>query len=376
MRGIGWLASALALVAAVATPRAAAADTMDPALSRLVTDESCRTSGPGGGGAYYNPQSGFARCGIDHGAFAKLIAQYGAAIAPTAMHAARTTGFGGFELAFGANFTTIDKNAKYWQEGTQGPIDPSSKLASVRNKEPASMLQLYELKIRKGFPFGLELAANFGYLANTSIFTIGADVRMSLLEGFRTGIPAIFPEIAAGGSVRTITGTDQIQLTVVAVDGEISKPIPIAGSVVLTPYVAYQWMRIFGDSGLIDLTPNTDAVNLCHFQGTKTPAYGYDANSSKGPADGQPICTRGTSADFNNTAVFNPVRLTRHRLGGGLQLRFQMIRFGAHLMTDVVSPESANQGEDDVITENGKTVNKFKDVKRQFTFGFDLGAVF
>ena len=68
------------------------------------------------------------------------------------------------------------------------------------------MLQLYTLKIRKGFPFGLELSGDFGYLAQTSMVFGGADVRISLLEGFRTGIPAIFPEIAVGGSVRTITG--------------------------------------------------------------------------------------------------------------------------------------------------------------------------
>ncbi len=82
---------------------------------------------------------------------------------------------------------------------------------------------------------------------------------MSLLEGFRSGIPAILPEIAVGGSVRTITGTQEFQLTVAGVDAQISKPLPIGGAVVLTPYVGYQWIRIFGDSGLIDMTPNTDA---------------------------------------------------------------------------------------------------------------------
>ena len=49
------------------------------------------------------------------------------------------------------------------------------------------MLQLYQLKIRKGFPFGIELTGSFGYLAQSSLYTIGADVRWSLFEGFRTG---------------------------------------------------------------------------------------------------------------------------------------------------------------------------------------------
>src|SRR5207237_9899448 len=109
-------------------------------------------------------------------AVAKLIAQYGFASAPTAMHSARTTGFGGFELAIEAEFTKIDNDAQYWKDGTQGPQDPTTKNFSVTNKSPDSVLQVYMLKIRKGFPFGLELTGNVGYLAHTNIVTGGADV--------------------------------------------------------------------------------------------------------------------------------------------------------------------------------------------------------
>jgi hypothetical protein len=360
MRGLGWIASAVALVGVMAAPRMAAADTMDPALARLVTDSSCRT-----GGGYYNPKSKFSPCATDDAAFAKLVAQYGAAIAPSAMHSARTTGYGGFELAIEADFTTIDKDASYWQKGTQGPQDPTTKNFSIINKEPPGVLQLYQFKIKKGFPFGFELAGNFGYLAQTSIYTIGADVRWSLFEGFRTGIPAIFPELAVGGSVRTITGTDQFQLTVASADGQISKPIPIAGSVILTPWVGYQFMRIFGDSGLIDLTPNTDAVNHCGYAGSNSPAT---PDPTKTIQDGQPVCKGGSSADFNNTVVFNPARLNRHRILAGLQLRVQMVRLGGQFAYDVVDPADANKPD--------KGENVYKDVKRQMTIAVDIGAVF
>ncbi|APR79391.1 Hypothetical protein A7982_04738 [Minicystis rosea] len=346
-------------------PCTAAADTMDPALARLVTNKGCRTVGAGGG-VYYNPQSGFTPCSLDNAAFAKLVAQYGVAIAPTAMHSARTTGYGGFELAIEGAYSTIDNKADYWINGTQGPQEPTTKNFSVRNKEPPGMMQLYTFKIRKGFPFGIELTGNFGYLAQTSIYTLGADVRWSLFEGFRTGIPAIFPELSVGGSVRTITGTDQFQLTVVGVDGQLSKPIPIAGTTVLTPWIGYQFLRIFGDSGLIDLTPNTDAVNTCGFSGTNTPA---NKDPSKTYADGQPVCAKnGSSADFNNTAVFAPARLNRHRIVAGLQLRVQMVMFGGQFMYDVVDPGDANK------PSSGENI--YKDVKRQMTLAFDLGAVF
>jgi hypothetical protein len=388
MRGIGWFASAIALVTAVLLPNSASADAMDPALGRLVADPICRRTGPNGG-LYYNPAAQFTRCKTDDAAFAKLIAQYGFAIAPTAMHSARTTGFGGFELAIEAGYTSIDSDAAYWQQGTQGTQDKNSKNFSKNNPSPASVLQSYSIKIRKGFPFGLELTGQVGYLAQTNIVFGGADVRISVFEGFRRGIPAVFPELAVGGGVRTITGTEAFQLTVAGFDAQLSKPIPIAGTVVLTPYAGYQWIRIFGDSGTIDLTPNTDAVDYCGASGTNTPA---NPDPNKSLRDGQPVCygvdpdtgqpsanrPRGSAADFNNTAVFDAIRLTRHRLIGGLQFRFQMIRFGAHFAVDLADPEKANQGTD-YEWENpdtGAQENRLAGVKRQFTIALDLGAVF
>jgi hypothetical protein len=378
MRGFGWLASAVALLGVTAASRPAAADTMDPALARLVSTTGCRTGG------VYNPKSGYTPCGTDDAAFAKLVAQYGAAIAPSAMHSARTTGYGGFELGIEGDFTSIDNNSggtcqangtgcNYWQKGTQGPQDPTSKKFSVINAQPPGVLQLYSLKIKKGLPFGFELSGNFGYLSQSSIYTLGADVRWSLFEGFRTGIPAIFPELAVGGSVRTITGTDQLQLTVAAADGELSKPIPIAGSVVLTPWIGYQFLRIFGDSGLIDLTPNTDAVNHCGYRGQNNPATPDPTKPNV--FDGQPVCKSGTSADFNNTVVFNPARLNRHRLFGGLQLRVQMIKIGGQFSYDVVDVADANKlSGSDLNPYGGK--NPYTDVKRQMTIAVDVGAVF
>lgn len=385
MRLIGWLASsagAIAFAGLVALPATAAADTMDPAFNRLVHPlaRGCLARGPDGTGAFYNPRSGFSRCVPDNGAFAKLVAQYGFAIAPTAMHSARSTGFGGFEFSVEADYTHIDSGTDYWKLGTQGPQDPTTKRFSIENRSPDSMLQLYSVKIRKGFPFGLELGGQVGYLANTSIVSGGADVRLSLLEGFRAHIPGIFPDLAVGGSVRTITGTEQLQLTVAGFDAQLSKQLPIAGTVQLTPYVGYSWVRIFGDSGLVDFTPNTDALNSCGYAGPNTPGTA----GAKAPYDGQPICKNGSSADFNNTAVFNAVRLTRHRLDFGLQLRVQVVKLGVHLITDLINPEDANQGPDYQISQDPVndpsgskgTENKFAGLPKQWTLAFELGAIF
>ncbi len=365
---------------------------MDPALGRFVVDQGCRSVGTGGG-LYYNPAyhptgGAPAFCRAKDGDFSKLVAQYGFAVAPSAMHSARSTGFGGFELAIEADYTSIDNKADYWKRGTQGLQDPSSKRFSDSNPTPAGLLQLYQMKIRKGFPFGLELTGAFGWLSNTTIFTIGADVRMSILEGFRTGIPAIFPDISVGGSVRTVAGTPEMQLTVAGFDAQLSKPIPIAGSLIITPYGGYQWIRIFGDSGLVDFTPNTDPVAACGFKGTNTPAT---PDSTTPYRDGTPVCSsnagKGSGGDFNNTGVFNAVRLTRHRLDFGLQFRVQVVKLGVHFVTDLTSPEAANQGSDhqvDPVTgiklgdkaAAGTGDNEFKGVAKQWTLGVDLGMIF
>jgi len=262
-----------------------------------------------------------------------------------------------------------------------------SKRFAKSNGDVPGVLQAYSIKIRKGFPFGFEITGDVGYLSQTSLVFGGADVRFYLLQGFRTRIPPIFPEIAVGGSVRTVTGTPELQLTVAGFDAEISKPIPIAGTLVFTPYAGYQWIRIFGDSGLIDFTPNTDAVNYCGYTGNNTPATPDPAK--KGQFDGQPIC-KGSSADFNNVRVFDPVRLTRHRLQVGGQFRVQMIKLGVHFDIDLVAPEEANKGSEYMVADptrvdaKGKAVqvNEFgKDsrdpaVGKQLTVAFDIGAVF
>lgn len=381
MRRFGWITAAVALVAAVAVPRQAAADTMDPALARFVTDESCRTQG-GPGGLYYNPTSGYNRCGTNDLAFAKLMAEWGFALGPTAMHPARTTGYGGFDLAFEGTFTKITNNADYWHLGTQGKQDPNTKFFSVENTGPDSYVQVYAMKTRYGFaplalPLGLlgfELGTKIGFMGNSNMGLLGADVRLSLLEGFRTGLPAIIPDITASGSVTTITGTSEFQLTVAGFDAMISKPIPIAGSVVVLPYAGYSYTYTFADSGLIDLTPNTDALNYCGYGGgnsTATPDPG------KSYRDGQPVCRAGTSADFNNTVVFDAVRLQRHRIAAGLQFRFQMVRVGAHFATDAIDAASANKNNDKAFYTDagGNKVNKYDGLAKQYTMGFDFGLV-
>ena len=362
---------AASLASAIAMPRAAHADPMDPAIERFARDSVDPTIACANAGLY---RAGARPCTLDEPAFKKLINQYGFAIAPPAMVPARTTGYGGFQVTAQGAFTTVDSGADYWQNGTQGPVDPTTGQYSVRNKSPDSWLQVYGVNVRKGLPLGFELGASISYVARTSIVAGGADMRWSLLEGFRRGALAYFPDLAVGGGVRTITGTAQFQLTVATIDGVLSKPIPIADTSVLSPYVGYQFLRIFGDSGPIDLTPRTDALGYCNYQGQKVPGgfNGDDVDHTKGPYTGQTVCgdetgRNGSPDDLSNTRVFQQARITRHRLVVGLAYRFEMIVVGGHFSTDLLAPANANQDQ---------TATALANVPRQSTLGFQVGAAF
>jgi hypothetical protein len=382
MRARLALALAFGLVPLLGS-REGAAEPLDPALERLVLppegdlrpckdqlghyDENADIPGSFQGGK-------FPSCLPDNVAFKKLISQYAFAFAPTAMHSARTTGFGGFHLSIEGNYTTISSDEDYWHFGTQGTRDAITNEASVENTSPPSLLQLYSLKFRKGFGFGLEITGAVGFMPQTSIVSGGADVRLSLLEGFRTGVGGIIPDIAAGAGVRTITGTPQFQLTVMGLDGQISKPFPIADSSVITPWVGYQYLFIFGDSGLIDLTPATDAIGYCNYAGSAIPGNPpKDATDAMGNVvgevyDGSPVCAGGQPYDFNNNVVFDAVRLRRHRLLAGVNYRYEMVMVGAQFIMDLVPPAEAQPDDEDAAHLEGEA--------SQYSFVLELGGMF
>lgn len=331
---------------------------MDFALERLVQDESCRTSA----GEIVVGET----CKPDQLAFKQIVSQYALAIAPSAMYPARTTGYGGFEISLEGLYTTVDGDADYMKRGTRGPTDPVTGEASRRNDSPASMLQLYSVRLRKGFGFGLEVGTQFGWLADTSLISGGADLRIAILEGFRDGFAGYLPDLAVAGSVRTITGTSQVQITVPSVQGVISKPITIADSGQLTPWFGYQYLWMFGDSGILDFTPATDPQQYCNYSGQNQP--GGPTNPIIPERDGSPVCAGGSPADFNNSSLFLPVRLERQRFFVGLNYQYEVFVVGGQVFFD---PFGLSKTQD-----NAEDAEDLRDVKSQVSFALQLSASF
>ena len=334
------------LSSALFSSRGARAGSMDPAPERLVLQppglqggDTCQSIAANPESVVQNPAykgqlpNNFP-CRPNNPAFKNMVSELGFAIAPTAFHPARTTGYGGFALTLEASYTHINADdtdptthTQYWHQGTQGPIDPNTHQFSTVNNSPDSLLQIYSLKARKGLPFGFEITGDLGYIANTTMWVGGADIRWSLLEGFRTGALGILPDVAVGGGVRTLTGTSKFTLTTVGVDVQVSKPIAIADSATVTPYVGYQRLFVFGDSTIVDLTPQVDPAQQCGLAG-------HDQN-------GAPICRNKLSngadnnGDFNNNATFDRVRTQYDRLIVGLSYRYELLFLAGQFLVDI-----------------------------------------
>jgi len=267
------------------TPRPAAAAGMDITPERLVVQP----------------------LGPNNVAWANIMSELGMAVAPTAMHPARTVGPGGFSLSLQASLTTINANAvdktgtQYWHAGTQGSGGASA------NAHPDSILGLYSLVVRKGLPFGFEVSGAFGYLADTSLLVEGGDLRWAVLEGFRSGPWRNVPDVAIGGALRTVTGGSKFSMTVIGIDGQVSKPVTVAGSAVLTPYAGAQHVIILAQSDLVDLTPGV-------------------------PND----------ADFSNDRAFQNVAVHRWRAIVGADYAVDVFSLGAQMAVDITAPSAEN----------------------------------
>jgi hypothetical protein len=349
----GVAACAATAGAMVATERPAWAGDMDPAPERLAT---CTGT----------------VCLPNNVAWANMMSELGMAIAPTAFHAARTTGLGGFALSLETSFTKINADAtaggvQYWHQGTQGPVDPNSHAYSITNTSPDSVLGVYSLKARKGLAYGFELTGALGYLANTSLWVGGADLRWAILEGYRTGALGYFPDISIGAGVRTLGGSPKFFLTTVGLDAQISKPFTIDDSAVLTPYLGVQRVLIFADSSVVDLTPTVDPLAQCGYLGPNVPGN-KNAAGNLGPGqlpnDGTPVCKNANgNEDFNNDTTFRKARIQRWRGMLGLNYRFEILYLAAQFAMDVTDPSAENG----VIGVNGS---------KQWTTSLEAGVSF
>lgn len=351
--------------------RGANANPMDLAPERLVTCDqtspiACGGVRPNAAGTGFD--SNYFKA--DNDAWAKLMSQYAMAMAPLAMHPARTTGYGGFELSLFGSMTTISKNESFVTKGTEGPVTDGNKYSS-RNTSPDSVLQVYGVTGRKGLPYGFELQGTIGYMANTEMSVLGGGIRLAPFEGFRK-----YFDVSAGGYVHTMTGNSKVKITVPAFDIQVSRQFAIAQQVIFQPYVGWQMVWLNVDSSVIDTTPNVDGLGNCHArpanadERTKGDTGEFHCQTASGTAitgDALPGSEAAVAKlDLNNNVVFRNMRTyRRQRAIFGLSWRWENLSVVLpHVMMELADPESGAPSDEK---------KRLAGLARQWTFGATVG---
>jgi hypothetical protein len=181
-------------------------------------------------------------------AWTNLIDELAYVFAPRMASPAETLGHAGFSVAalWSATFVSSGKDYWYVTENAQNGGGPNS------------ALQTLQLDVRKGLPFSFEVGANLVWLLGSELVAPGLEVRWALQEGYH-----FIPDFGVRGSVNHVVGNRDVNMTVIGVDGVISKGFGLFGMINLAPYLSWSVLMVAASSHVINPTPadQTDVGN-------------------------------------------------------------------------------------------------------------------
>jgi hypothetical protein len=221
--------------------------------------------------------------------FESLVTEMGQVLAPRLVSPAETLGEAGFAFNMATSFSFVDENAEHWVE-------------AVQDNNPEPVFFTGHLQIRKGLPFSFEVAGNMSYLFASEMFTLGADLKWAINEGFY-----YFPDLAFRGTVNTLMGSRDLNLYTAGGDISLSKAFGIAGTVVITPYVGYQMLFVIGSSRLLNAYP----------QDPRPPQFDNDTPAGPG------------STTFSPEFVFSQYNTNVNRFFVGTRVNIWILNFVA-----------------------------------------------
>lgn len=180
------------------------------------------------------------------GDFRSLMHELAVVMTPPPLQPAETTGQSGFDFGLDYAAHDISEGAGYWRDGTKGRLE---------NRQTVPFLQTLGLRGRKGFPLPIPLSSEVDlglqWIADSSLFSLGGNVRVALNEGFRW-----LPDLAVAAGANQLLGADDVNLTTVTLGGSISKAFAISGSFSLTPFGGYQALLMNGTTRVLDPDPS------------------------------------------------------------------------------------------------------------------------
>lgn len=235
------LTTGLLAVAALASP--ALADDNDLVLARLT-----RRTEQNGMVTQVVPQNRELRA---------LASQLGVVLAPHLATPADTLGWGGFQVAFDYQTTQVDSTASYWR-ALEGSPDPTGAGGLAHTSGTLSTIGVFA---RKGLWLPLpamEVGAGAVRLQDSSMWAAQAYAKLGLHEGYHD-LP--LPSVAVRGAVSRLMTQRELDLTVVSIDGSISKSFGIGGTWTIDPYAGYDLLLTIARSEVVDPTPDVDPLD-------------------------------------------------------------------------------------------------------------------
>jgi len=274
--------------------------------------------------------------------------QLGVALAPKFMAPAETLGYNGFQVSIETSLTTFDRTEDYWILGTE-----RHNAGTFNGNGDKGLLDATSIMVRKGLPWGLEIAAGGSYLANSEIATGNLQIKWSVFEGFHDiagGVGKFLPDIAVRGSVARAIGTGELDLTVSGVDISISKPFGIGHMWSLTPFAGWSYLIVSLRSEVVDFTPEVPPGKV-------------------GP-DGRFKITGGEAS--HNDVFQDEDIIVPGRFFGGFRVIYTRFSFVAEADYTPGLKELAPN----VVLQDGTSMDVSVNGKAQWTFSFGIAADF
>jgi hypothetical protein len=184
--------------------------------------------------------------------FRALASELGVVMAPRLNEPADTLGFGGFHFSADVAFTSISSNADHWRVLESSP----NTLGSSHGDSSMATTGIF---VKKGIWLPLpsfEVGVGAVHLGQSHLWSSQGYVKFALHEGYHD-VP--LPSVAVRGAVSRMMGSEQLDLTVVSIDGSISKDFGVAGLFSASPYLGWNWLIIVPRSEVIDKTPQIDS---------------------------------------------------------------------------------------------------------------------
>jgi hypothetical protein len=183
--------------------------------------------------------------------FRSLASELGVVLAPRLSAPAHTLGLAGFEFSADLAWTQVHTDRRYWR-ALAGSPDPAG------GDHGGSFMNTVGLFARKGIWLpapSFELGVGAVHLFDSRLWAAQGYAKLAVLEGYHD---LEVPSIAVRAGLSRMMGSSEMELTVVSLDGSVSKSLGVGGVVNVAPYAGWNSLIIIPRSEVIDKTPQVD----------------------------------------------------------------------------------------------------------------------